>query len=67
MRAHHVIAVVAVILVGIAVKLITAPTAGADSLSIESGGLDVFQLHQDARNLPTQKFHNMALVFPGDA
>jgi len=66
MRAHHVIAVVAVILVGVGVKLIffTAPTAEADSLSIKSVGVDVSQLHQNVKNLPVQKFHDMSLVFP---
>ncbi len=67
MRPHHVIAVVAVILVGVGLKLIflTAPTAEADSLSITSVGVDVSQLHQNVKNLPVQKFHDMSLVFPG--
>ena len=67
MRAHHVIAVVAVILVGVGVKLIffTAPTAEADPLSIKSVGVDVSQLHQNVKNLPVQKLHDMSLVFPG--
>ena len=66
MRAHHVIAVVAVILVGVAVKLIflTAPNAEADSLSIKSVGVDVSRLHQNIKSLPVQKFHDMSLVFP---
>src|SRR6266571_4474031 len=68
MRAHHVIAVVTVILVGVGVKLIffTAPTAEADPLSIKSVGVDVSQLHQNVKNLPVQKLHDMSLVFPGD-
>ena len=68
MRAHHVIAVVAVILVGVGVKLIffIAPTAEAESLSIKSVGMDVSQLHQNVKNLPVQKLHDMSLVFPGD-
>jgi hypothetical protein len=67
MRAHHVIAVVAVILVGVGLKLIffTAPTAEAVSLSIRSEGVDVSQLHQNVRNLPVQEFHDMSLVFSG--
>jgi len=65
MRAHHVIAIVAVILVGVGVKLIffSAPTAEADPLSIKSMRVDVSQLHQNAKNLPVQKFHDMSLVF----
>ena len=64
MRAHHVIAVVAVILVGVGMKLIffTAPTAEADPLFIKSVGVDVSQLHQNVRNLPVQKLHDMSLV-----
>jgi hypothetical protein len=67
MRAHLVIAVVAVILVGVGVKLsfFTAPTAEADSLSIKSVGVDVSHLHQNVKNLPVQKFHDMSLVFSG--
>jgi hypothetical protein len=66
MRAHHVIAVVAVILVGFGVKLIffTPQTAEADSRSIKSMAVDVSQLHQNVRNLPVQKFHDMSVVFP---
>jgi hypothetical protein len=67
MRAYHVIAVVAVILVGVGVTLIffTAQTAEANSLSIKRVGVDVSQLHQNVKNLPVQKFHDMSLVFPG--
>jgi len=66
MRAHHVIAIVAVILVGVGVKLIflPVPSAEADLLSIKSVGMDVSQLHQNVENLPVQKFHDLSLVFP---
>jgi hypothetical protein len=68
MRARHVIAVIAVILVGVGVKLIffTAATAEADPLSIKSVGVDVSQLHQNVKTVPVQKFHDMSLVFAGD-
>ena len=67
MRAYHVIAVVAVILVGFGVKLIffTAPTAEADPLSIKRVGVDVSPLHHNAKNLPVQKLYDMSFVFPG--
>jgi len=66
MRAHHIIAVVAAILVGVGAKLIffAAPTAEADALSITSVDADVSQLHRNVQNLPAQKFHDMSLVFP---
>jgi len=67
MRTHHVIALVAVILVVVGVKLISfaAPTAEADPLTIKSVRVDVSQLQQNAKNLPVQKIHDMSLVFPG--
>ena len=52
MLARHVIAVVAVILIGVGVKLIffTAPTAAeADLLPIKSVRVDASQLHQNVR------------------
>ena len=66
MRAHHVIAIVAVILVGVGVKLtfFAAPTAEAGSLSIKSVSLDISQMHQNTKNLPVQKIHDMTFVFP---
>ena len=67
MRAHHIIAVVAAILVGFGVKLIffTAPTAEAVSLSIKSVGVDVSHLHRNVSNLPVENLHDMSLVFSG--
>jgi hypothetical protein len=66
-HAHHVIAVVAAILIGVGVKLMlfTAPTAEADVLSVKSMGVDVAQLHRNAKNLPVQTLHDMSLVFLG--
>jgi hypothetical protein len=68
MRIHHVIAVVAVILVGVGLKLIffTTPTAEADPLTIKNGGVDVSRLHQNVKNLPVQEFHDMSFVFSND-
>jgi hypothetical protein len=65
MRAHHVIAIVAVILVGVGLKLtfFAAPAAEADSLSIKSVSLDISQMHQNTRNLPVQKLHDMSFIF----
>ena len=68
MRARHVIAV-AFILVCVAVKLtlLAAPIAEADARSIESGSVDVFQIHQTVGKLPVQKVHDMSFVFPSPA
>jgi hypothetical protein len=66
MRAYHVIAVVAVILVGIGVNLpfFTAPIAEADSRSIVSPSADISPMHHSIKNIQVQKFHDMSLVFP---
>jgi hypothetical protein len=65
MRAHHVIAIVAVILVGVGLKVIffAAPAAEADSLSIKSVSLDISRMHRNTENLPVQKIHDMSFVF----
>jgi hypothetical protein len=65
MRAHHLIAVVAVILVGIGVKLpFFAPSAEADPRSIESLNADIPRMHHNIKNIQVQKIHDMSLVFP---
>ena len=66
MRAHHFIAVVAVILVAIGVKLpfFGAPSAEADSRSVESLSVDISRMHHSGKNIQVQKFHDMSLVFP---
>jgi len=66
MRAHYVIAVVAIILIGFGVQLIffNTPTAEADSLPIGNASIDISLLHQNAKDLPVQIFHDMSLVFP---
>jgi hypothetical protein len=58
MRARHVVAVVAVILVGIGMKLafFAAPTAEAHDA----------QLHPIGKNLPELKFQDMSVIFPGN-
>ena len=65
MRAHHAIAVVAVILIGVGLKLIffTAQTAEAVSFSVKSASVDVSRSHQNAKNLPVEKFHGAPLTF----
>ena len=68
MRAHHVIAVVAVILVSFGVKMFffSAPTAEADIHAGPSASMDILQLHIDhpnRNNLPVQKMHDMSFVF----
>ena len=66
MRAHHAIAIVAVILVGFGLKLIffSAPIAEADVVgSIRSVRIEISELHQNSGNLPLETFHDMSFVF----
>jgi hypothetical protein len=65
MRSHYAIAVVAVILVGFGLKLIflSAPIAEADVGFVGSVRMDVSEMHQNIKNLPADKFHDMTFVF----
>ena len=62
MRAHYAIAVVAIVLVALAVKLFfwSAPTAEADTRSVESMRID--KMYKNAA-LPVQEIHDMTFVF----
>ena len=66
MRAHHAIAIVAVILVGFGLTLIfsSAPIAVADARVLKSVSMDISEMQQNAKNLPVEKFHDMTFVFP---
>jgi len=68
MRAHHVIAVVAVLIIGLGAKqfLFPATEAEADIHAVPSASMDVLQMHNDQpnrNNLPVQKVHDMTFVF----
>ena len=65
MRAHHAIAVVAIILVGFGLKPVffTAPTAEAVSLSVKRAGVDASQLHRNVKDSPAEKSHGAPLTF----
>jgi hypothetical protein len=65
MRAHHAIGIVAVISVGFGLKLLffSAPSAEADLRGVRSVGMDISQMHQNNKNLPEQKIHDMTFVF----
>lgn len=65
MRTHHVIAFVAVILVGFGVKLIffSELTAEAKPLSVKSVSIDISEVQRNTKNVPVQKIHDMTFVF----
>ena len=65
MRAHHAIAIVAILLIGFGLKLtfFSPPPAEAVVPQVEIVRMDVFQMQQNAKNLPEQKMNDMTFVF----
>ena len=68
MRAHHVIAVVAVLVVGFGAKQFFFPPMKAEADINPSISMNVLQMHQatNMQNLPVQKMHDMTFVFDSD-
>lgn len=68
MRIHHVIAVVAVLIVGFGAKQFFFPPVKAKADIFPSVSMNVLQMHRDTnmQNFPVQKVHDMALVFDSD-
>jgi hypothetical protein len=66
MRAHPIIAVVSIILIGVGVKLtfFSAPVASAVQDAARNVNIDAFQ--GKTRNLPVQKIHDMTFVFSNE-
>ena len=64
MRAHYAISIVVIVLVAFGAKLFfwSAPTAEADTPSVESIRIDVSQMYKHA-DLPEQEIHDMTFVF----
>jgi hypothetical protein len=65
MRKHHVIAVVAVLLIGLGVKQFFFPPKEAVAES-HAGNMNIRQMHLDHPNLPSQKMHDMTFVFDSE-
>ena len=70
MRTHHVIAVVAILIVGLGVKQFWFPPmqAEADMHAMPSASMNVFQMQSDInlKTLPVQKMHDMTFVFDSE-
>jgi hypothetical protein len=58
----HIVAMVAVILVGFGAVKLFVPTAGAEVPAIRGVGMDISRLHE-GKNLPVQKIDDMTFVF----
>ena len=65
MRAHHVIAVVAVLVIGLGVKLYLFPPKQAEADVFPTGTMNVLQLQTDIdmKQLPRQKINDQAFIF----
>lgn len=67
MRAHHAIAVLAVLVVGIGAKEFFFPPIKAEA-EINAISMNIVQIHKDTNTkvLPVQKMHDMTFVFDSD-
>jgi hypothetical protein len=73
-RAHHVVAVIAVLavlVIGLGAKQFFFPTtdAQADIRAARSASMNTLQMHTDypnMKNLPVQKVNDMTFVFDSD-
>ncbi|HEY2534099.1 MAG TPA: hypothetical protein VGJ20_40285 [Xanthobacteraceae bacterium] len=66
MRKHHVVAVVVVLLIGLAVKQYFYPPLAADADVSATFTMNVRQMQIDHADLPAQKIHDMSLVFDSE-
>jgi hypothetical protein len=62
MGKRHIVAIVAVILVGFAAVKLFVPTADAEARVVRGAGMDVSRLHE-GKNLPVQKIDDMTFIF----
>ena len=65
MRAHHVIAVVAVLVIGLGAKLYLFPPKQAEADDFPTATMNVLQLHRDidTKSLPVQKMGDKTFIF----
>ena len=65
MRAHHVIAVVAVLVIGLGAKQFLFPPKQANADVFPTASMNVFQMHSDIdmKHLPVQKMNDKSFIF----
>jgi hypothetical protein len=66
MRKHHAVAVVVVLLMGLAVKQYFYPPIAAEADIPATATMNVLQMHIDHPKLPVQKFNDMTFVFDSE-
>ena len=65
MRAHHVIAVVAVLVIGLGAKLYLFPPKQAEADVFPTGTMNVLQMQTDIgmKQIPEQKMNDKTFIF----
>ena len=65
MRAHHVIAVVAVLVIGLGAKQFLFPPEQANAVAFPTASMNVLQMHSDIdmKHLPVQKMNDKSFIF----
>ena len=65
MRAHHVIAVIAVLIIGLGAKQFVFPPKQADATIFTTAGMNLLQMQsdKDMRTLPQQKMTDKEVIF----
>ena len=65
MRAHHVIAVIAVLIIGLGAKQFVFPLKQAEATVSPAASMNVLQMHSgiDMRTLPLQKINDKSFIF----
>ena len=65
MRTHHVIAVVAVLVIGLGAKQYMFPPKQADATAFPAASTNVFRMHSDIdmRTLPQEKMNDKTFIF----
>ena len=67
MRAYFIITLVAVIFAGVGLKLALFGASPAEAVpSLQTSSLDLYQMQQNAKDLPEPKFRDMTFVFTSD-
>jgi hypothetical protein len=66
MRTRHALAVVVVLLTGLAIKQYFYPPVVAEADISTASTMNVSQMHANHPNPPAQKMHDMTFVFDGE-
>ena len=68
MRAHHAIAIIAVLVVGLGAKQLLFPPKQAEADTVPSASMNVLQMQSDVemKTVPVQKMRDMTFVFDSE-